>query len=81
MVVPPGLAVTLTGRDGGPSACSPPQRHPGRPALLQPAARDHRLRARLDEERFAALNACADPGEDFVRIVENLINNDPRSTQ
>lgn len=41
------------------------------------AARDHRLRAPLDEERFAALNACADPGEDFVRIVEHLINNVP----
>ncbi|MEV3921134.1 hypothetical protein [Actinomadura coerulea] len=40
------------------------------------AARDHRLRASLDEERFAALNACADPGEDFVRIVEQLISND-----
>lgn len=43
------------------------------------AARDHRLRSPLDDEQFAALNACADPGEDFVRIVENLINNDPRS--
>lgn len=40
------------------------------------AARDHRLRASLDEKLFASLNACADPGEDFVRIVEHLINND-----
>jgi hypothetical protein len=44
------------------------------------AARDHRLRDPLDDEQFADLNACADPGEDFVRIVEQLINNDPRST-
>ncbi|GAA1791358.1 hypothetical protein [Actinomadura chokoriensis] len=44
------------------------------------AARDHRLRGPLDDEQFAALNACADPGEDFVRIVEQMINNDPRST-
>lgn len=45
------------------------------------AARDHRLRAPLDDEQFAALNACADPGEDFARIVERLINDDPRSTE
>ncbi|WP_179278743.1 hypothetical protein [Actinomadura mexicana] len=47
-----------------------------RPGFYHQAARDHRLRASLDEERFTALNACADPGEDFVRIVEQLISND-----
>ncbi|WP_217919280.1 hypothetical protein [Actinomadura sp. BRA 177] len=44
------------------------------------AARDHRLRDPLDDEQFTDLNACADPGEDFVRIAEQLINNYPRST-
>ncbi|WP_165970318.1 hypothetical protein [Actinomadura sp. 6K520] len=47
-----------------------------RPCHYHQAAHDHRLRASLDEERFAALNACSDPGEAFVHIVEHLINND-----
>lgn len=44
--------------------------------FYQQAARDQRLRGPLSDEQFAALNACADPGEDFVRIVEDLISND-----
>ncbi|MFP3965385.1 hypothetical protein SMC26_23965 [Actinomadura fulvescens] len=39
-------------------------------------ARAKRLRHWMADEHFAALNACEDPGEDFVRIVEQLITND-----
>lgn len=37
------------------------------------ASRDRRLRSWMADKHFAALNACDDPGEDFVRIVEHLI--------
>jgi hypothetical protein len=40
------------------------------------AARDERLRSWMADEYFTALNACGDPAEDFVRIVEYLIIND-----
>ncbi|MFI0486702.1 hypothetical protein [Actinomadura sp. 9N215] len=44
--------------------------------FYQQATRDQRLRGSINDEQFAALSACADPSEDFVRIVEGLINND-----
>ncbi|GAA2619316.1 hypothetical protein GCM10010411_63820 [Actinomadura fulvescens] len=40
------------------------------------AARDKRLRQWMADDHFAALNACDDPGEDFIRIVEHLITTD-----
>lgn len=39
------------------------------------AIRDRRLCSWMSSEHFTALNTCADPGEDLVRIVEQLINN------
>jgi hypothetical protein len=37
------------------------------------AERDRRLRAWIDDEHFARLGRCGEHGEDFVRIVEELI--------
>lgn len=48
--------------------------------FYQQAARDKRMRSWMADEDFAALNACSDPGEDFIRIVEHLIANDQRRT-
>lgn len=41
------------------------------------AAEDRRARSWMADEHFAALHTCHDPGEDFVRIIEHLIDNDP----
>jgi hypothetical protein len=42
--------------------------------FYQQATRDRRLCSWMSSERFAALNVCEDPGEDFVLLVEQLIN-------
>lgn len=47
----------------------------------QQADRDKRLRSWMADEHFAALGACGDPGEDFVRIVEHLITIDHGAPQ